>query len=234
MGVTGATISRWVAAGMPCDSEANARAWLDLNPRREGRPRGYSPIRARLEKAATNGHESKEHTGNGHAAPQAAATAAPASPGLQFDMGPAPTAELLLARLEQVERLAFAMLADARQKGEGVLERECVRIHRDAVGNLMSARGEWLALQEKERTMVSGQWVREIIARHDGVLVNLVRSMPRALASRIAPQDPDHAEAELRRWVNDTFLATLYSTNPFERGATGDPGIPAEPVPAGA
>lgn len=39
--------------------------------------------------------------------------------------------------------------------------------------------------------------------------------MPKQLAGRISPHDPEHAEAELERWVQDVFLKTLSDTDPW-------------------
>jgi hypothetical protein len=40
--------------------------------------------------------------------------------------------------------------------------------------------------------------------------------MPKQLAGRISPHDPEHAEKELDRWVDEVFLKTLQQTSPWE------------------
>jgi hypothetical protein len=51
---------------------------------------------------------------------------------------------------------------------------------------------------------------------HDGAVAQLLKSMPKQLAGRIAPHDPEHAEAELERWVQDVCLKTLHQTDPWK------------------
>ena len=51
---------------------------------------------------------------------------------------------------------------------------------------------------------------------HDGVVATLARAMPRSLAPRVNPLDPCHAERELDRWLNETFLAALSATDPWK------------------
>jgi hypothetical protein len=128
---------------------------------------------------------------------------------------PGPSPEELLRRLEEVERLTFNMLTEARAKGHPVIDRECVKVHRDAATNLLNARADWLKQIEHERSLVSGDWVRKAFVQHDGVLASLVRSMPRSLAARILPSDAEFAEAELRRWAEEVFMKTMHATTPF-------------------
>jgi hypothetical protein len=58
--------------------------------------------------------------------------------------------------------------------------------------------------------------VRKVISEHDGAVASLIKAMPRQLAGRISPHDPEHAEVELTKWVEDVFLKTLHSTNPWK------------------
>ncbi len=51
---------------------------------------------------------------------------------------------------------------------------------------------------------------------HDGAVAQLLRAMPKQLAGRIAPHDPEHAEKELDRWVQEVALATLQQTDPWK------------------
>jgi hypothetical protein len=91
-----------------------------------------------------------------------------------------------------------------------------VQIHNQAARNLTAAREEVLTLSERERTLVSGDWVRKVMVEHDGAVATLLRAMPKQLAGRIAPHDPEHAEKELDRWVQEVALATLQQTNPWK------------------
>jgi hypothetical protein len=64
--------------------------------------------------------------------------------------------------------------------------------------------------------LVRGDWVKKAMLDHDGAVAQLLKAMPKQLAGRIAPHDPEHAENELNRWVQEVALATLYSTNPWK------------------
>ena len=92
-----------------------------------------------------------------------------------------------------------------------------VGIHGRPAQNLKRAREEVLKLDEKERSLVSGDWVRKVMVDHDGVVAALIRSMPKQLAVRISLHDPDHADRELIRWLEDVALATLSKTDRWNR-----------------
>jgi hypothetical protein len=126
---------------------------------------------------------------------------------------PGPTPEALLGRLEAIERLAYQHVLNTQ--GNEILSREAIKSHRDAATNLLLVRDDWQKMADRERQLLSGAWVRAMFQEHDALMVSLASAMPRALASRIAPHDPEAAEVELRRWVTGTFLRTLESTNPF-------------------
>jgi len=91
-----------------------------------------------------------------------------------------------------------------------------VAVHAAAVRNLADGRGRLLDLAERERELVSGSWVRRVMQQHDGVVAQLAKAMPRSLASRVNPADPEHAQSELIRWLNETFLAALSATDPWK------------------
>jgi hypothetical protein len=90
-----------------------------------------------------------------------------------------------------------------------------VAIQAAAVRNLVDGRQRLLDLAERERELVSGSWVRRITQSHDGVVAQLIRTMPRQMAGRISPQDPEHAEREPTRWVQKVCLKTLHSSAPW-------------------
>ena len=77
-----------------------------------------------------------------------------------------------------------------------------------------------LALEQQEARLLTAEWVKEVIAAHDGAIVSLAKAMPRMMAGRIAPHDSEHAEAELTRWVEEEFLRTLYRSNPWNTPKT--------------
>ena len=118
-------------------------------------------------------------------------------------------------RLERCERVAFEMLEAALTEGRPDAGR-LVAIHAAAVRNLADGRGRLLDLAERERELVSGSWVRRVMQQHDGVVAQLAKAMPRSLASRVNPADPEHAQSELIRWLNETFLAALSATDPWK------------------
>lgn len=117
-------------------------------------------------------------------------------------------------RQRQIERAAYSLAAKAL-KEQRADAKNLVAVHAQAARNLAQLRLEVLAVAERERTLVSGEWVRKIITDHDGAVVQLVKAMPKQLAGRISPHDPEHAEHELERWAQEVFLKTLYKTNPF-------------------
>ena len=116
-------------------------------------------------------------------------------------------------RLERCEKIAFGMLETALAEGRPDAGR-LVAIHASAVRNLADGRQRLLDLAEKERQLVSADWVRSVMLDHDGAVAQLLRAMPRQLAGRIAPHDPEAAQIELNRWVQEVALKTLHNTNP--------------------
>lgn len=119
------------------------------------------------------------------------------------------------ARLERCERVAFQMLEAALEAGRPDAGR-LVAIHAAAVRNLADGRGRLLDLAQREGQLVSADWVRGAMRSHDGVVAQIAKAMPRSLAPRVNPVDPELAEAELSRWLNETFLAALHNTNPWK------------------
>jgi len=118
-------------------------------------------------------------------------------------------------RQRQIERAAYALAVRALKAGQPDAGR-LVSIHAQAARNLAQAREEVLKLNEHERVLVSGDWVRKVMTEHDGAVATLLRAMPKQLAGRIAPHDPEHAERELDRWVQEVALATLQQTDPWK------------------
>ncbi len=119
------------------------------------------------------------------------------------------------ARLERCEKIAFGMLETALAEGRPDAGR-LVAIHASAVRNLADGRQRLLDLAEKERQLVSADWVRSVMLDHDGAVAQLLRAMPRQLAGRIAPHDPEAAQIELNRWVQEVALKTLHNTDPWK------------------
>jgi hypothetical protein len=118
-------------------------------------------------------------------------------------------------RLLQAERIAWAAVVQSIRGRQPDASR-LVGVHAQCVKNLIDGRSRVLAQAQSERTLVSGDWVRRVMQEHDGIVAALARGMPRQLAGRVNPTDPCHAERELARWLNETFLATLSSTDPWK------------------
>lgn len=118
------------------------------------------------------------------------------------------------ARLLQAERLAWSMVV-AAIKGRQPDASRLVAVHALTVKHLIDGRARVLAQAQAEGQTVSATWVRQTMLAHDGVVAALIRNMPRQLAGRIAPHDPEHCERELDRWVQEVALATLHSTDPW-------------------
>ncbi len=115
---------------------------------------------------------------------------------------------------KDVERAAYVLTRQAieeRQHDAGRL----VATRVAACRNLSELECGHLELQEKSRQLVSGDWVMKIMTEHDGAVASLIRAMPKQLAGRISPHDPDHAERELERWVQEVCLKTLIETDPW-------------------
>lgn len=117
-------------------------------------------------------------------------------------------------RSVKAERVAWSMLAQAL-KNQSPDAPRMLALHSQACRHLIDNRERFVAQAERERQLVSGDWVRRVMQEHDGVLAQLLRSMPKQLAGRIAPHDPGHAEMELHRWVQETVLKTLHGTDPW-------------------
>jgi hypothetical protein len=118
-------------------------------------------------------------------------------------------------RQRQIERAAYALAVRSLKAGQPDAGR-LVSIHAQAARNLTQAQQEVLDLAEREKKLVSGDWVRKVMTDHDGAVAQLLRTMPKQLSGRIAPHDPEHCERELDRWVQEVALATLHSTNPWK------------------
>ena len=118
-------------------------------------------------------------------------------------------------RLLQAECLAWASVVVAI-KGRQPDAPRLVGVHAQCVKNLIDGRARVLQQAQAERELVPGSWVKRIMQDHDGVVATLARAMPRSLAPRVNPLDPCHAERELDRWLNETFLAALSATDPWK------------------
>jgi hypothetical protein len=187
-GLTRGRVSQLVKAGMPLTSKEAADQWRGMSVQQRSNP--------------------TQPDAGPYRPPEAQAPPDPAAISADTPLG-------AYERQRNIERAAYALAARALKNGQPDAGR-LVSIHAQAARNLTQARQEVLDLSERERTLVSGDWVRKVMTEHDGAVATLIKSMPRQLAGRIAPHDPEHAERELERWVQDICLATLHSTDPWK------------------
>lgn len=190
-GLTRARVSQLVKAGMPLDSKETADAW-----------RGSG-----AKKRATASAPTTSDPGP-YRPPDASTPIDPATVSADTPQG-------AYERQKQIERAAYGLAVKSLKAGALDAAR-LVSIHSQAARNLTAAREEVLKLNQLERTLVSGDWVRKVMTDHDGAVATLLRALPKQLAGRIAPHDPEHAERELERWVQEVALATLHNTDPWK------------------
>ena len=185
-GLSRGRVSQLRRQGLPLDSLEAADAWRGMTARQ--RPEASA------------------------APPECLPRPSQPAPDLQ---GAAESIRAAWGRLERCERVAFEMLEAALTEGRPDAGR-LVAIHAAAVRNLADGRQRLLDLAERERELVSGSWVRRTMQSHDGVVAQLAKAMPRSLASRVNPAEPEHAQSELVRWLNETFLSALSKTDPWK------------------
>jgi hypothetical protein len=195
-GLTKGHVSALVKRGMPLDSIEAADQWRRLNTWSR-KPPAAPPAPPTAEPASTTPPR-----------PPEAAMA-------MLDPGQG-ASEIAAAwgRAVKAERIAWSMLASSL-KAQSPDAPRMLALHSQACRHLVDNRERFVAQAEKERQLVSGDWVRRVMQEHDGVMASLIRTMPRQLAGRIAPQDPEHCEKELTRWVQEVLLKTLHDTDPW-------------------
>ncbi|GEM_PF-465237 len=199
-GVSHGYVTQLAAKGMPMHSPEAADAWRKKNIRAKSTTQ-------HIETPPTPEPTAIEQEGPYRPAeasnPIDTATAAIDSPQGAYE------------RQRQIERAAYDLAVDALRGGRADAGR-LVAIHAAAAKNLTSARDEVIAQAEKERRLVSGDWVRRVMQEHDGAVASLLKAMPKQLSGRIAPHDPEHCEIELTRWVQEVCLKTLHNTDPWK------------------
>ena len=119
--------------------------------------------------------------------------------------GPRPSKGSVFERLEKAERTAYGLVTYALKGGKRNAA-QMVDLHARTVRNWAHGRELFLKLQQIEGALIPAPVVRKRMQEHDAVVSALVRSMPRAIAAKVAPEAPQRAEEELDRWVDETFL----------------------------
>jgi hypothetical protein len=194
-GLTKGRVSQLVSKGMPLDSAEAADAWRGSGAQRRKAAIEASHIRSEPIDGPYRPPEAEEKVDRSQVAND--------------------TPQGAYERQKQIERAAYNLASEAlaaRSLDAGRM----VTVHATAAKNLISAREDVISLSEKERTLVSGSWVKKVMQDHDGAVASLLKSMPKQLAGRIAPHDPEHAERELDRWVQEVCLKTLHQTDPWK------------------
>ncbi len=199
-GLSKARISELVRQGMPLDSQESADTWRRLNTWSR-KPPAPPPAAPTADPAPTTPPSP----------PEAQERPTPADPSAleSTRVGEA------YRRLERAERACWGLLC-AALKNQTLDAARLLDLHSRSVRHLADSRQDVLNLAEREKTLVSGDWVRRVMQEHDGVLAQLIRTMPRQLAGRISPLDPEHCERELQRWTDEVFLKTLHATDPWQ------------------
>ena len=199
-GVSHGYVTQLAAKGMPMHSPEAADAWRKKNIRSKSTTQHIgTPTTPEPTTIKQDGPYRPTEASN----PIDTATAATDSPQGAYE------------RQRQIERAAYDLAVDALREGRADAGR-LVAIHAAAAKNLTSARDEVIAQAEKERRLVSGDWVRRVMQEHDGSVASLLKSMPKQLSGRISPHDPEHCEKELNRWVQEVALKTLHQTDPWK------------------
>jgi len=206
-GLTKGRVSQLCSQGMPLTSPEDADAWRGSRKGIGGRPSQQRLIESQQQESKFQ--EAAESISDGpYRPPEASATVNPSLVALDTPAG-------AYERQKQIERASYGLAVQAL-RNKTMDAGRMVTVHASAAKNLINARQDVLALAEKEKTLVSGSWVKKVMMDHDGSVAQLLKSMPKQLAGRIAPHDPEHAERELERWVQDVCLKTLHSTNPWK------------------
>ena len=199
IGISQPRVAQLISQGMPMDSPESADIWRSQNIRSRAKSIPKQKPSQDIAAIEQEGPYRPTEASN----PIDTATAATDSPQGAYE------------RQRQIERAAYDLAVDALRGGRADAGR-LVAIHAAAAKNLTSARDEVIAQAEKERRLVSGDWVRRVMQEHDGAVASLIKSMPKQLSGRISPHDPEHSEKELNRWVQEVALKTLHQTDPWK------------------
>jgi len=199
IGISQPRVAQLISQGMPMDSPESADIWRSQHVR----SRAKSIRKQKITPDPTAIEQEGPYRPIEAESPLNNATAATDSPEGAYE------------RQRQIERAAYDLAVDALRGGRADAGR-LVAIHAAAAKNLTSARDEVITQAEKERRLVSGDWVRRVMQEHDGAVASLIKAMPKQLSGRIAPHDPEHAERELTRWVQEVALKTLHNTDPWK------------------
>ena len=207
-GLSKGRVSQLVSHGMPLTTPEEADAWRGSRKGIGGRHSKVQQMAA-LHRQEANFQQAAGAIADGPYRPPEADVP------INADLAEFDTPQGAYERQKQIERAAYKLATEAlaaRSMDAGRM----VTVHATAAKNLISAREDVITLAEREKQLVSGAWVKKVMQEHDGSVASLLKAMPKQLAGRIAPHDPEHAERELDRWVQEVCLKTLHSTDPWK------------------
>jgi len=206
-GLSRARICQLVRQGMPLDSPEAADTWRRTHTWSR-KPPAPPPAAPPAPPTADQAPAAPER-------PPEAQERPAELPGVDVAAGACEPVRAAWERLLQAERLSWSSVVQsikARQPDASRL----VAVHALTVTNLIDGRGRVLAQSQAEGQLVSADWIRANMLAHDGTVAQLIRAMPRSLAPRVNPVDPEHAGRELQRWVDEVCLKTLHETSPWK------------------
>ena len=194
-GLTKGRVSQLCSQGMPLDSAEVADAWRGSRAQRRKSAIEASQIRLEPQDGPYRPPEASESVDRSQVSND--------------------TPQGAYERQKEIERAAYGLAVESLRT-RSLDAGRMVSVHSTAAKNLIAARQDVLDISERERKLVSGDWVKKVMMDHDGAVAQLLKSMPKQLSGRIAPHDPEHAERELERWVQDVCLKTLHQTDPWK------------------
>lgn len=111
-------------------------------------------------------------------------------------------------RLDKAERAAWRDYQNSIKRKEALdVQRMLMKFHLETVKNLGAAKQN----EDKEKEALSKVWegIRPGISEWISQMRMMLDAMPRAMAARCNPAEPNVAERVLREWLNSQFLAAM-------------------------
>lgn len=118
---------------------------------------------------------------------------------------------LMIDHTEQVPQIAFGLYQVACNSGDAAAVALAMRNWSEATGRARDAREKWLDLQERSKTLLHIDKVKDLVGQQFQALRQEILRIDTKLAQDCNPQDPPQAQKVLRAWV-DAMLARLHSS----------------------
>ena len=215
--LTRARVSQLVKAGMPLDSPEVADAWRGISARKRASNNPYQQVKP--QESTKRNEQVEQRQDNGKCDPVRVEHVE------QKRTNPIDSIEIhsvsddspqgAYERQKQIERAAYGLAVRALKSSSYDAPR-MVAIHSQAAKNLTQAREEVLKLNQLEQSLVTAEWVKEIMLQHDGAVALLIRSLPKEISRRSLPKTTEALERELERWVQEIALPTIYNSTPWK------------------